>query len=212
MKYVIASVAVLAAIAALVFRPPHSQAVIAASPQSSPFARHFAPAPHRTEQIVVYVAGEVERPGVYRFAPDARATDAIERAGGVKTDADTVAVNLAAPLHDGDEVAVPKIGATAPKARRATRVPHPRATRRPRTSRNTRATNRATEHTQQPVDINSADENALQTLPGIGPALAARIIAFREMNGPFDSVDDLADVSGVTPRMIDDITPYAIVR
>jgi competence protein ComEA len=207
MKYVIASVVVLAAIVALVFRPPHSQAVIAASPQSSPFVRHFASTPHRIEQIVVYVAGEVQRPGVYRFAPDARAADAIERAGGIKTDADTVAVNFAAPLHDGDEVAVPKIGVATPKARR-TRVPHPRATRRPHISRSARAPERA----PQPIDINSADENALQGLPGIGPALAARIIAFREMNGPFDSVDDLADVSGVTPRMIDDITPYAIVR
>jgi competence protein ComEA len=207
MKFVVAAVAIVAAIAALIFRPPHSADAVSAKPQPLSPVLHVANAVRHVPQIVVYVAGEVERPGVYRFAPEARATDAIDRAGGVKPDADTVAVNLAALLHDGDEIAVPKIGVSVPKARH-TRMPHPRASRRPHTSRSTHAADLA----PGSIDINSANENALEALPGIGPALAARIIAFREVNGPFDSVEDLADVSGVTPRMIDDITPYAIAR
>lgn len=208
MKFVVAAVAIFAAVAALIFRPPHSTAdAVAAKQQPLVPALHVANQVRHIPQIVVYVAGEVERPGVYRFAPEARATDAIDRAGGVKPDGDTVAVNLAAPLHDGDEIAVPKLGAAVPKARH-TRTPHPRASRRPHASRSTHAADLA----PGSIDINTANESELQALPGIGPALAARIIAFREINGSFDSVDDLADVSGVTPRMIDDITPYAAAR
>jgi competence protein ComEA len=204
-KFLIAAVAVIAAIAALIFRPPHAaDAVVARQP--SPLTHRATAIVHRSPQIVVYVAGEVNHPGVYHFAPDARASDAIDRAGGVKSDADAVAVNLAAPLHDGDEIAVPKMGA-ASQSHRA-RAPRPRASRQPRATRTSHAVQLAAES----VDINSADERELQALPGIGPALAARIIAFRETNGPFDSVDDLADISGVTPHIIDAILPYATAR
>lgn len=62
------------------------------------------------------------------------------------------------------------------------------------------------------VDLNSADERALQTLPGVGPALAARIVLFREANGPFGSIDELLDVSGITERRLELISPYVEVR
>jgi competence protein ComEA len=206
MKFIIAGVAILAAAAALVFRPPHPADAVAAHPQPPAHPRHVVAAARPNAQIVVYVAGEVVHPGVYRFASDARTTDAIDRAGGMRPGADPVAVNLAAPLHDGDEIAVPKLGA-GPAPRRS-REPRPRATHQ------TRSAGRAPSVALAPqrVDLNAADERELQTLPGVGPALAARIIAYRETNGPFDSVDELADISGITPHIIDAIIPYATVR
>ena len=71
---------------------------------------------------------------------------------------------------------------------------------------------RADEPPPAVVDLNHADAATLETLPGIGPALADRIIAFREVNGPFTSPDELLDVSGVTPRRLDEISPYVVVR
>ncbi|MFN2459763.1 MAG: ComEA family DNA-binding protein [Candidatus Velthaea sp.] len=164
---------------------------------------HRSPPP-----IVVYVAGDVRNPGIYRLSPQARAADALARAGGAKPDADLVAVNLAAPLHDGEEIAVQKIGAVAPRARRSPTA-HPRAQR---TSHARTARRPPADVSIEIVDLNSADEIELQTLPGIGPALAARIVAYREINGAFASVDELADVSGVTPHLLDAIVPYATVR
>jgi len=205
MKFAIAAVAIVAALAALIFRPPHPvDAITVQSPSPQQRAsRIFRTA---TPSIVVYVAGEVARPGVYRFAAEARATDAIARAGGVKPGADIVAVNLAAPLHDGDEIAVPKEG-DAPRPRHSrtpARAPRSRTSRQPHVAH--------AEPAPQSIDLNAADESELQALPGIGPALAARIVAYRETNGPFASVDELADVSGITPNILDAIIPYATTR
>jgi competence protein ComEA len=161
-------------------------------------------------RIVVYVAGEVNQPGVYAFAPGARAQEALVRAGGPKADADLVAVNLAAPLDDGAEIAVPKIGAANAGGRRA-RVPRVRASHKPR-GHGRRKRSVSANSTLGSVDLNAADAAELEGLPGIGPALAARIVEYREANGPFTSVDELADVSGVTPHLQDEISDYVVIR
>lgn len=209
MKFVLAGVAIVAAIAALIFRPPIP---------SQSAARDIAIAAPRDEvaklrprpKIVVYVAGEVAHPGVYAFGAESRATDALARAGGAKSDADLVAVNLAAPLHDGDEVAVPKIGATVSRARRSVKAPTAQRTHKSTRARGASQTSVAAAPTS--VDLNLADARELTSLPGVGASLAARIIAFREENGAFTSVEDLADVSGITPHLIDQITPYVTTR
>jgi competence protein ComEA len=155
----------------------------------------------RAEQprVVVYVAGEVNKPGVYAFAPGARAQEALARAGGPKPDADLVAVNLAAALDDGAEIAVPKIGAEPSRGRRA-RGPRVRAAHAPR-RHGRRGRSAPGDAPSGSVDLNAADAAQLETLPGIGPALAERIVEYREINGPFASADELADVSGITPRL-----------
>jgi competence protein ComEA len=211
MKFIAAAVALVLVVLALIFRPPHAASApalgvpteIAASRQAT-HLRHARPSP----TVVVYVAGEVNAPGVYRFAADARADQALARAGGAKPDADLVAVNLAAPLHDGDEVAVPKIGAAAPRGRR-TSAPRARASHTPGSRRS-----RVHEPSiaEGSIDLNSASADDLQALPGIGPVLAERIVAFREENGAFTSVDELADVAGVTERELDAWLPYLTVR
>ncbi|GAC1428936.1 MAG: hypothetical protein NVSMB5_23550 [Candidatus Velthaea sp.] len=210
MKFVLAGLAAVAAVAALFIHPPRAAESV---PPPEPLLAHRPAAVARVApHVIVYVAGEVVHPGVYAFTHDARATDALARAGGAKPDADLVSVNLAALLHDGDEIAVPKVGAALPRARRSAppRASRSHATRRtPRSRPHQRAT---TPVDTQPVDLNSATEAELQQLPGVGPALAARIVAYRESNGAFTAVDELADISGITPNLLDAIVPYATVR
>jgi competence protein ComEA len=172
--------------------------------------------------IVVYVAGEVMRTGVYRLPPTARAGDAVHAAGGLRADADPLAVNLAQPLNDGDEVAVPARGAAddavaSPKRRRSGSHRH-RSGKRHRKHR--RAAPAAEALSDAPPDVapvetvnlNSADASELETLPGLGAALAERIVTFRELNGPFQSVDDLLDVGGMTEGKLDELAPFVTTR
>jgi competence protein ComEA len=172
------------------------------------------------QRATVYVAGAVVHPGVYALASDARALDAVTKAGGFAHDADTVAVNLAAHVTDGDEIAVPRIGDPAPDA---TASAHHRAGRRStkhsHRGRHRRAPRRdagdetaANDALPQPIDLNTADAATLATIPGVGETLAERIVEFREVNGPYPTVDALADVSGITASRFDAIASYLTVR
>ena len=152
-------------------------------------SRSAAPA-----KIVVYVAGAVVHAGLYTLAAGARAQDAVVRAGGLRADADAAGVNLAQRVSDGEEIAVPRQGEA------------PRHTARTRAARKTAAAPAAA------VDLNAADASALASLPGIGPTLAARIVEYRRVNGPFASVDELADVAGMTQRRIDAVLPYLVLH
>lgn len=129
-----------------------------------------------TGPVVVHVAGAVASPGVHRLAPGARVIDAVEAAGGLAPDADPGAVNLAAPLADGSQVYVPRLGEVPPGP-----APDPVGG----------------EEASGPVDVNTADATLLETLPGVGPATAAAIIDHRERNGPFASVEGLLEVRGI---------------
>jgi len=142
--------------------------------------------------LVVYVAGEVQSPGLYRVLPGARADDALRKAGGFTQHADRAGVNLAEVVQDGEEVRVPRMGDPAPKKRAARKS----LTRAPIAS----------------VDLNAAGAAELAQLPGVGETLAERIVAYREQNGPFASVDELADVSGMTQRRVDALAQYLSVR
>jgi competence protein ComEA len=149
-----------------------------------------------TPASVVYVVGAVARPGLYRLAPGARVNDAVERAGGLRADADPAAVNLAERVSDGEEIHVLRLGETA-------RAPA-------RKSRTKRKTSDASAPIEA-IDLNAAGASALASNPGIGATLAARIVAYRRLNGPFASLDELADVAGMTPRRIDALAPYVTV-
>ena len=164
---------------------------------------------------MVYVAGAVARPGVYAVRPDARAKDALALAGGTRPGADLVAVNLAAHVRDGDEIVVPVRGAMLPAATRARgggRHGAGRPTRGAYGGKRHRRSRRDEPPPAAQVDINAADADTLATIPGIGPGLAERIVAFRTSNGPFASVDELLDVAGITDRRLDAILPYVVAR
>jgi len=164
-----------------------------------------APSRAPAARTVVYVAGEVVHPGVYSVGADERIAGAVARAGGMRPGADPTAVNLAAHVHDGDEILVPAQGVAPPPRARHHRTAGPR-----RRSRG-RGTLRAPAAAAR-VDINRADAAALASVPGIGPGLAERIVAFRAANGPFASADELLDVSGITDRRLDAMLPYVVAR
>ena len=166
-------------------------------------------------QAMVYVAGEVARPGVYPVRPDARAKDALALAGGSRPGADLVAVNLAAHVRDGDEIVVPARGAPLAASARSSGAARHGAGRRAHGPRRGRPRGHARADEPPPaaqVDINAADAGTLATIPGIGPGLAERIVAFRTSNGPFAAVDELLDVSGITDRRLDALLPYVVAR
>jgi competence protein ComEA len=135
--------------------------------------------------IVVYVAGAVAVPGVYVLDSPARVTDAVTAAGGAAVGADLDVVNLAAAVHDGERVYVPQVGGTVPPVVGADVV----------VVDNTTVTG--------PVNINSATAEQLDVLPGVGPTTAAAIVSHREQHGPFQTVEQLADVRGIGPAKLD---------
>ncbi len=122
-------------------------------------------------RVVVYVAGAVVRPEVYEMEEGQRVSQAIERAGGLLPDADVGGINLAEKCRDGQKVYVPRAGELA--------------------AAGTAAGGRG------PVNINTASQQQLDELPGIGPKLAAEIIRYREKNGGFSSVEELKKVRGI---------------
>jgi len=167
------------------------------------------------------VAGEVAKPGVYPVGAEARVGDALALAGGARPNADLVAVNLAAHLGDGDEVIVPARGAAVrtagPKRRAAGRGAHRspgprRASRHKRTRGGGQRSHGGGVPPAGVIDINTADADMLASIPGIGGGLAERIVAFREANGPFATVDELLDVSGITDRRLEAIIPFVVAR
>ncbi len=124
-------------------------------------------------EVVIHVAGAVEKSGVYRLPEGSRVIDAIEVAGGGKEDADIHALNLADILVDGQRYYVPTLEETSAQGGGFS---GPVAGK---------------------VNINRADRAQLETLPGIGPTLAQRIISYREEQGPFHRIEDLKKVSGI---------------
>lgn len=137
-------------------------------------------------QIVVHVAGAVRHPGVIALPVGARVADAIAKAGGALVRADLDQLNLAAFVVDGSQVLVPARGETSPVP--STPLPG-----------STQATT---------VDLNSADQALLETVPGLGPVKAGAIIAFRTEIGTFESIEQLLEVSGIGPATLESIRPF----
>ena len=120
--------------------------------------------------MMVYVSGAVNHPGVVQLNSGGRAIDAVKACGGLLPSADADKVNMAQALKDGDQLAVPEKTA-------APAVTLPQAEGR--------------------ISINTADEKALDSLPGIGPAMAKRIVEYRQQQGPFTQLEDLKKVRGL---------------
>ena len=146
--------------------------------------------------IIVYVAGAVTLPGVVRLPATARVDDAIAAAGGLAASADLDSVNLAAVVRDGDRIWVPRAGEPVP----AVVLPSGGVT--PTTSGG------AVKSPSAPLDLNRATAEDLDALPGVGPATAAAIVAYREANGPFGSVDGLLEVPGIGPAKLEAIRRF----
>ena len=182
--------------------------------------------------VRVHVAGAVNNPGVYTLPAQGRAVDAIAAASGAAADADLDRVNLAGALSDGVQIYVPHRGETAAPAQiqpNGGTANAGQGTTANGASQNGTAQNGAAQSGAQPqpartltasgsaqkgstpVNINTATAEELQSLPRIGPAMAQRIIAWREAHGGFRSVDELDAVPGIGPSMLENLRPLVTV-
>ena len=130
--------------------------------------------------IVVHVTGAVPRPGVYALAQGSRVQDAISAAGGFLADAEKTGINLARALEDGEQLDIPYMQGASPVI--GTEIP---------------LTTESSSSSTELININTASEAELVSLPGIGLTTARKIIAYREQNGPFVNTEDIINVSGV---------------
>ena len=142
-------------------------------------------------RVVVDVVGEVRRPGLYRLADGSRIADAVARAGGATRKAELAQVNLAAPLADGEQVVVPARGsaaAAAPAAAGGGDAAVPSA----------------------PIQLSTATIEQLDSLPGVGPATAQKILDYRTKHGAFSSVDELDAVPGIGPKRLEQLRELVV--
>ena len=172
----------------------HSQALAQSSSEraeSGSAPVEAGPSPHapasagdNADDVVVYVSGAVASPGVLTLPASSRVIDAITAAGGATPEADLESINLARILVDGEQIRVGVVGESPPSASAGTGTA-----------------------AQACVRLASATETELQTLPGIGPALAQRIISYRATHPRLTSVEELDDVPGIGPSLIEKIRP-----
>ncbi|SPT52533.1 ComE operon protein 1 [Actinomyces bovis] len=164
-----------------------------------------APSGPKAGEVTVHVTGAVSSPGVIRLPTGARVADAVEAAGGATTEADTQALNLARVLTDGEQVRVPKPGESPPPGAAGN------GTGDGGSSGGTSSNGDGGAGSGRRVNVNTADATALEALPGIGPTLAKRIVAYRKEHGPFAAVDDLTDVPGIGPAVLEGLRQEATV-
>jgi competence protein ComEA len=157
--------------------------------------------PDATKLIYVHVGGAVRRPGLYRVPIGARVDDAVRLAGGASEVAELDALNLAAKVKDGDKVLVPQRGAPGPNHG----APGAPATGGAAAGGGTSAGGAPV------VNLNSATVADLETLPGIGPALAQKIISYRDEKGGFRRIEDLLEVPGIGPKKFEELKTHVTV-
>jgi competence protein ComEA len=164
-----------------------------------------ATSPGSPTEAVVHVAGAVTQPGVQRLPAGARVVDAVDRAGGATPDADLARVNLAAPVQDGQQVYIPRVGevagggAPASAGGDAGGVPGG-------------GEGGASDAAAGLVDLNTATAEQLETLPGVGPTTAQAILDHRATNGPFTSVNQLLDVRGIGDAKLEQVRDLVVVQ
>ena len=168
----------------------------ASAPASAAPAASGSPSPS-PDVAVLYVVGAVEHAGVVRVAADARVTDALTAAGGAAADADLSRLNLARPVVDGERLYVPRNGEAEVPAELPPGGGAGAGAGAGGSGSGADGAGGGAGAAAQVVDLNTADATALETLPGIGPALAERILAWRDEHGGFRSVEDLLEVSGI---------------
>jgi competence protein ComEA len=158
-------------------------------------------------ELVVQAAGAVERPGVYRMGSGARVDDLVRAAGGLAGDADADRVNLAAPVADGERVWVPRRGEPVPPPVVAGAGGGAAVGTGGGPSPGGGAGGSAGPAPGPPVSLSTATADQLDALPGVGPATAAAIIAYRDQHGAFSSVDDLLEVRGIGEAKLEQLRP-----
>jgi competence protein ComEA len=163
---------------------PHGVTAVV-RPSATPTAGSDDPDAGAGTVIYVHILGQVAHPGLYALRDGDRGVDIVAAAGGFTAKADPAGINLARFLTDGEQIYVPAVGEVVAGPAGGASVGK--------------------------VDLNTADAAALDTLPRIGPALAERILAWREKNGPFTAVEDLLDVPGIGEAILDGLRDLVTV-
>jgi competence protein ComEA len=179
-------------VALLLLRLPRPGPIIISTPQptvSPTIQLTPTPAPLR-----VYVSGAVQSPDVYVLPPGSIVKDALAAAGGATDDADLARINLAILVQDQQQIHVPREGEADPP------VPPPGRS------------SSADLSTPDKIDLNTASAAELDALPGIGPAIAQRIVDYREANGRFAAIEDIVNVKGIGPATFEQLKDLIVVR
>lgn len=143
--------------------------------------------------LYVDIGGEVMKPGVYEVSDGTRLFEVIDKAGGLTEDADIDGINRAETVQDGQKIMIGRHGEN------------------PDENRDSYSANNVTDSGEGKVNINTADAAALQTIPGIGPSKADRIIEYRESEGKFNEIDDIKNISGIGNKTFESIKEYITV-
>ena len=205
----IAAIAVLVTIFTLMREQP-APVVSAKLPlvdMASSASRGPSPSARPNQPVVVSVVGLVHTPGLVTLAPGARIADALKAAGGTTDGADTIGLNMARQVDDGEQIVVgiaPVKGQPAvlgSSVSPGSAAPGPPAS----PSRPAKAAPAAA------INLNTATVQQLDTLPGVGPVTAAAIVAWRDANGKFTSVDQLGEVDGIGPGRLEKLRPLVRV-
>jgi competence protein ComEA len=167
----------------------------AATTTGAPDGPSVSVAPARDGSATVHVVGAVRRPGVYRLRLGQRVEDAIRRAGGASGASDLQAINLAAKIADGQQVVVPRRAAAPGASGAAAGGGGPAGA--------SAGGGAAGAAPSGPVNLNSATAEQLDTLDGVGPATAQKILEYRTQHGGFSAVEDLAQIPGIGPKKLE---------
>ena len=161
-----------------------------------------------SDEITVHITGAVNKEGVYKLKKESRVQDAVEIAGGLKEDADTKRINLAYQLEDGMKIIVPSINdENLEEELITTEIGKNAGETSTGTSSGSSTDTSTTQNakTSSKVNINTANEEELDTLPGIGEATARKIIEYRNENGKFSSIEDIKNVKGIGESKFEEI-------
>ena len=156
-------------------------------------------------KIVIYIIGEVKQEGVYELDEDSRISDAIEKAGGTKENADLSQINLAYKIEDGMRIYIPQKGELVQdkekiedKTQEVVTGKSTDITTSIQVNANSNSsTNKNSKTNIEKININKATQTELETLPGVGPSTAEKIIAYRKQNGNFKNIEDIMNVNGI---------------
>lgn len=149
--------------------------------------------------IVVYVCGAVKENKVVTLEENSRVCDAIDAVGGLTKDADLTNINLAYILEDGEKIYIPKIGEEV-KTESIT------------SSSSSYSTYSSSSVKNNKININKATQTELETIPGVGPSTALKILDYREKNGKFSSIEDIKNVSGIGDAKYEKMKDYITVK
>lgn len=167
----------------------------------------------KIDNIIIYIIGGVRKEGVYELPDGSRISDAIEQAEGLKENADTSGINLAYKLEDGMKIKIPLQGEKVENSINinSTDVYMTKSSGLDTENSNVNLSGSA-QKKQQKININKATQEELETLSGIGPSIANKIVQYRKENGNFKSVEDIKNVSGIGDNKFNEIKDSIVVK